>query len=202
MKPVYGDDIAYQIAEYSRLSGITKIVLGRDMIPHRYIFRKASLTEQLIELAPDFDIHIIPDNRRSNRFTSRYREVLHTPSVSLIDLAKSILILALATIIGFLFHCLGLNETNIITVYILGVMLTSVFTKNSVYSLINSIAGVLAFNFFFTEPRFSLNVHSNDYPVTFVVMFVVSFLTSSLAAKLKSLAKHSAQMAWPDKDFA
>ena len=75
-------------------------------------------------------------------------------------------------------------------------MLTSVFTKNSVYSLINSIAGVLAFNFFFTEPRFSLNVHSNDYPVTFVVMFVVSFLTSSLAAKLKSLAKHSAQMAW------
>ena len=199
IETVYGDDIAYQIAEYSRLSGITKIVLGRDMIPHRYIFRKASLTEQLIELAPDFDIHIIPDNRRSNRFTSRYREVLHTPSVSLIDLAKSILILALATIIGFLFHCLGLNETNIITVYILGVMLTSVFTKNSVYSLINSIAGVLAFNFFFTEPRFSLNVHSNDYPVTFVVMFVVSFLTSSLAAKLKSLAKHSAQMAWRTK---
>ena len=102
IETVYGDDIAYQIAEYSRLSGITKIVLGRDMIPHRYIFRKASLTEQLIELAPDFDIHIIPDNRRSNRFTSRYREVLHTPSVSLIDLAKSILILALATIIGLL----------------------------------------------------------------------------------------------------
>lgn len=52
IETVYGDDIAYQIAEYSRLSGITKIVLGRDMIPHRYIFRKASLTEQLIELAP------------------------------------------------------------------------------------------------------------------------------------------------------
>ena len=35
--------------------------------------------------------------------------------------------------------------------------------------------------------------------VTFLVMFLASLLTGSLAAKLKSLAKHSAQLAWRTK---
>lgn len=199
IETVYGDDIAYQIAEFSRLSGITKIVLGRGAMPHRSLLRKPSLTERLIEFAPDLDIHVIPDSGRQGRRFSRYREVLHAPSLSALDLAKSALILTLATAVGFLFQSLGLSETNIITVYILGVMLASVFAKSPVCSLINSVVGVLAFNFFFTEPRFTLSAHGSDYPVTFLVMFVVSLLTSSLAARLKSLAKHSAQLAWRTK---
>lgn len=62
IETVYGDDVAYQIAEFSRLSGVTKIVLGRSGIPRRPWFHKASLTERLIELSPELDIHIIPDN--------------------------------------------------------------------------------------------------------------------------------------------
>ena len=48
IETVYGDDVAYQIAEFSRLSGVTKIVLGRSGIPHHMLFRKPSLTERLI----------------------------------------------------------------------------------------------------------------------------------------------------------
>ena len=199
IETVYGDDIAYQIAEFSRLSGITKIVLGRSSIPRRSFFHKHSLTERLIEFAPDLDIYIIPDTGRANRYPVRYREGLYTPSVTLLDLAKSALILILTTLVGFLFHYLGLDERNIVTVYILGVMLASVITRSSVCSLINSVVGVLAFNFFFTRPRFSLDVDSSEYIITFVVMFVVSFLTSSLTARLKSLAKRSAQVAWRTK---
>ena len=78
-------------------------------------------------------------------------------------------------------------------------MLTSIFTKSAVCSFLNSVVGVLAFNFFFTEPRFSLHIYASDYMVTFLVMFLASLLTGSLAAKLKSLAKHSAQLAWRTK---
>ena len=39
IETVYGDDVAYQIAEFSRLYGVTKIVLGRSGIPHRQIGR-------------------------------------------------------------------------------------------------------------------------------------------------------------------
>lgn len=199
IETVYGDDVAYQIAEFSRLSGVTKIVLGRSGISYRIFFRKPSLTEQLIELVPELDIHIIPDNGLNGRFAAKHREIMRLPTLSILDLLKSASLLVLATLVGFLFYHLGFTEANIITLYILGVMLVSVFTKSSVCSFIASIVSVLTFNFFFTEPRFSLHAYDSGYPVTFLVMFLASLLTGSLASKLKTHAKRSAQVAWRTK---
>ena len=58
---------------------------------------------------------------------------------------------------------------------------------------------MLAFNFFFTEPRFSLHAYDSGYPVTFLLMFLASLITGSLASKLKTHAKRSAQVAWRTK---
>ena len=199
IETVYGDDVAYQIAEFSRLSGATKIVLGRSGISHYMFWRKPPLTERLIELIPELDIHIIPDNGLNGRFAAKHQEVMRLPTLSILDLLKSALLLILATLIGFLFYYLGFTEANIITLYILGVMLVSISTKSSVCSFIASFVGVLTFNFFFTEPRFSLNAYDSGYPITFLVMFLASLLTGSLASKLKSHAKRSAQVAWRTK---
>ena len=59
---VCGNDIAFQIAEYARLSGVTKVVIGRTVIGKRRFIGKPTLTEKLISLAPNVDIHIIPDS--------------------------------------------------------------------------------------------------------------------------------------------
>ena len=132
VETVYGDDVAYQIAEFSRLSGVTKIVLGRGETSNRILFWKPSLTERLVELTPELDIHIIPDTGTARRFASHYKKELYAPAVPLLDLLKSTLLLVLSTLVGLIFYYLGLSEANIITVYILGVMLTSIFTKSAV----------------------------------------------------------------------
>lgn len=199
IETVYGDDVAYQIAEFSRLSGVTKIVLGRSGIPHRLLLRKPSLTERLIELTPELDIHIIPDNGVNRLLDTKHREVMHMPSISVLDLLKSAGILILVTLIGLLFYNFGFTEANIITLYILGVMLISVYTRSSICSLVASIASVLTFNFLFTVPRFTLQAYDSEYPITFLVMFLASLLTGSLASKIKSHAKRSAQVAWRTK---
>lgn len=199
IETVYGDDVAYQIAEFSRLSGVTKIVLGRSGIPRRLLLRKPSLTERLIELTPELDIHIIPDNGVNRLLDTKHREVMHMPSISVLDLLKSAGILVLVTLIGLLFYNFGFTEANIITLYILGVMLISVCTRSSICSLVASIASVLTFNFLFTVPRFTLQAYDSEYPITFLVMFLASLLTGSLASKLKSHAKRSAQVAWRTK---
>lgn len=199
IETVYGDDVADQIAEFSRLSGVTKIVLGRSGIPHRLLLRKPSLTERLIELTPELDIHIIPDNGVNRLLDTKHREVMHIPSISVLDLLKSAGILILVTLIGLLFYNFGFTEANIITLYILGVMLISVCTRSSICSLVASIASVLTFNFLFTVPRFTLQAYDSEYPITFLVMFLASLLTGSLASKLKSHAKRSAQVAWRTK---
>ena len=189
IETVYGDDVADQIAEFSRLSGVTKIVLGRSGIPRRLLLRKTSLTERLIELTPELDIHIIPDHGVNRLLDTKHREVMHMPSISVLDLLKSAGILVLVTLIGLLFYNFGFTEANIITLYILGVMLISVYTRSSICSFVASIASVLTFNFLFTVPRFTLQAYDSEYPITFLVMFLASLLTGSLASKLKSHAK-------------
>lgn len=199
VETVYGDDVAYQIAEFARLSGAAKIVIGRSTQQGRLFFRRPSLIERLIYLAPALDIHIIPDNHPANQTAAKYMEAMYVSPVSLLDLMKSALILILVTLAGWVFYHFGSTEANVIAIYLLGVMLISVFTKSSVCSLTGSVIAVLAFNFFFTEPRFTLQAHGSDYPVTFLVMFLVSLITGSMAARLKAHAKHSAQVAWRTK---
>ena len=112
---------------------------------------------------------------------------------------KSVAILILASCIGMLFRQLGFAEANIITVYVLGVLVTSVVTRHRIYSLISSIVSVFVFNFFFTDPQFTLRAYDQGYPVTFLIMFLAALLTSSLAVKLKEHAKQSAKAAYRTK---
>ena len=200
IETVYGNDIALQIAEFARLSGVTKIVIGRSSATRKSLFSKPTLTDRLIAAAPQVDIHIIPDAGSASA-GYRMKKVRPTQSVGsfLLDAAKSLAILAVATVIGFLFDSLDFAEANIITVYVLGVLVTSVVTSNRVHSLIASIVSVLVFNFFFTDPKLTLQAYGQGYPVTFVIMFVAAFLTGTLAIKLKDNAKQAAQAAFRTK---
>ena len=65
------------------------------------------------------------------------------------DMIKSIGMLMLSSAIGYGFWHLGMSESNIIMMYILGVLITSVITTYQVYSLVASAISVFVFNFFF-----------------------------------------------------
>ena len=67
---IYGDDIPQQIAEFARISGITKIVLGRSSVHRRHFWSGPSLTEKLTLTAPNLDIYIIPDASAENGYDS------------------------------------------------------------------------------------------------------------------------------------
>ena len=58
---VTGEDVAYQIAEYARLSDISCIVIGQTNTVGGLLRRKKSLTDRLVAYAPDLDYYIIPD---------------------------------------------------------------------------------------------------------------------------------------------
>lgn len=112
------------------------------------------------------------------------------------DLLITAVILTAATIIGSIFLKLGFTESNIITVYILGVLLTSLFTRGYTCSVIGSIFSVTLFNFFLTKPRLTFHAYDSGYPVTFAIMLAASVITGTLASKLKHHAKQSAQSAF------
>ncbi|MDD7404008.1 MAG: DUF4118 domain-containing protein [Butyribacter sp.] len=115
------------------------------------------------------------------------------------DIMKSAGALLLTTGIAFLFQRLGFTEANIITVYILSVLIISLVTVNPIYGLLSSAASVIIFNFFFTEPKYTLFAYEQGYPVTFLVMFLSALITGTLASELKEHAHKSAQAAYRTK---
>ena len=195
IETVYGEDVAFQISEFSRLSGVSKIVIGRSNTVRKHLFSKPSLTEKLISYSPNLDIHIIPDST-ANTEKKKIKSNKNDLALSIKDILISIIILVAASCVGFVFYNLGFSEANIITVYILGVLITSVTTTHRIYSLISSIVSVIVFNFLFTEPRFTLLAYDKGYPVTFFIMFIAAFITGSLAVRLKNSAKQSARSAF------
>ena len=192
---VYGDDPAEQIAEYAKVSGITKIVLGRANHRTSIFMKSKTLADRLTSRIENLDVYIIPDIQPLYR---KRRKLLHRSEqgFSWQDFGKSVLLTVAATGIGSLFYKLGLREANIIIVYLLGVLLTAVWTNGYFYGILVSLLSVFSFNFFFTVPRFSLTSIDPNYPVTFLVMLLASCLSCSLATRVKRQGRQSAQRAY------
>lgn len=183
---VYGEDVSYQIAEYVKVSGISKIIIGRSNNKKTLFFKKQNFIDKLTALAPNVDIYVIPDNRKP--YSNKAKFKLKSPVFSVADTIKAMAVLAMVTIIGFWFDSLGFSEANIITVYILGVLITAFITDGQIYGFISSIICVLTFNFFFTDPYFTFAAINPGYPATFAIMFISSFLTSTLTKRVKRQA--------------
>ncbi len=198
IETVYGEDVPYQIAEFARLSGVTKIVLGRSAVTRKHLLGKPTLTEQLLSYVPEIDIHIIPDKSADAAYHPRKARRSSEKNIWQ-NVLKSAGILAGATLLSLLFYHLGFTNANIIMVYILGVLLTAIATPHQVYSLVSSIASVIIFNYLFTIPRFTLTAYETGYPITFVVMFLTAYITGTFASRYKEQAGQSAKIAYRTK---
>lgn len=196
IETVYGDDISFQIAEFARLSGITRIVIGRSTAKKKGVFAGTSLVEKLIDHAPEMEIYIIPDSQMGPEVIRKWNRLAQKNAFSFKAAVKSAGILFAATAVGWLFEKLKLTDANIITVYILGVLLISIVTEGWFYSFSSTIASVLIFNFLFTAPRFTLRAYDRSYPFTFAVMFLAALITGSLASRLKQHAGQAARDAY------
>lgn len=189
---LYGEDAATQIAEYARVSGATKIVLGKSP-DKRGLFPSKNLIDRLNELAPDVDVFVIPDNGTAAAKMPRHS--FSDEHFSAEDLLKTLAILGLCTLIGFAFTYLGFSTANVIVVYILGVLCIAMITRGRSYSLLTSILSVLIFNFFFTAPYFSLSADPSHI-ATFVIMFAAAFFISSLTTRIKKQTVLTARRAY------
>ena len=197
-----GDDVAYQIAEYARISGASKLVMGRNTAA-RSTFGRPTLADRLIALAPNLDIYIIPDRSpmrarmaRGRRRTGRLARLFVRPRVS--DVIWTVALLAGATALGYLFTTLGFATEDITSVYVLATLICSVVTSNRVCALSIAALSVLTYNFCFVEPLHTLAFRPSAGP-TFVIMFATAVLSSMLASLVSDQARQPALTAYRTK---
>lgn len=189
---VVGDDVAQQISEYAKISGVSKIVIGRSSPrPHS---RAKTIIDQLALLAPDLEIYIIPDTHVESMKKKKLNGKLCS-TFDHRDLYITVFLFFTATGINLLMFYFQLPESNIIMVYLLAIVLISYSTSSRVYGLSVSLLIVVLFNFFFTVPRFSLEAYDPAYAMTFAVLFIVSFIISTLTRTMRMQLRVNAMQA-------
>lgn len=141
------------------------------------------------------EIKIMEENERREGVLKKHF-ALYAKKPSIKDCFVTVFIFMICTIIGLLFQKLHFTDTNIVTIYILGVLITSILTDGYLCSIVGSFLSVVLFCFFLTEPRMSFQTYAVGYPVTFAIMLVCSVLAGTLSAKLKMHARISSQLAF------
>ena len=94
----------------------------------------------------------------------------------------TVVTVGLAVAIGWYF--LDRRQTDVLMTLLLGVVLTAVRFGYAA-SLMTAVLSVLAFDFFFVEPYFSLDVYDGRYILTFAVMFFVALVISNQTEHLR-----------------
>ena len=195
---VSGEDVARQIAEYARVSNVTKVVMGRTA--HKILFGQSRKTvvESLNQYAPNLEVYIIPDLQSGIGQRPRVRLIAKgtMKGVKGTDFLIMLGLMAVSTAAGLALKNFHLSEANIIMIYLLGVMVTAILTEGYFCSVMASVCSVLLFNYFFTVPLHSLQAYDASYPLTFVMMFAVSFLTSWNMSKIQKQNEVNARRAY------
>lgn len=196
---VYGTDIAYQIVEYAIVGNISKIVMGRSRKQWMFGKSRSEVLEQLTYRAPNIDVYIIPDMKHTKEYREKGKsseKKEESGKKVLLELGKITAIMALSTMAAYIFQWFRLSEANLIMVYMVGVLLSSYVADNKIYALYSALLSMLSFNFFFTEPYFSLKAYDKGSPVTFAMLFAVGFFMASMTRQLKAQTRESAKKAY------
>ena len=191
-----------QIAEYAKLSGVSKIVLGRSPAGKSLFRQTPTLMERLAELAPEIDIYIIPDAQPPHRQRTRHLPHFRTLS-ALFGTSPSSwrqwgltgLLLCLCSAGGWLLRLCGVHDIGITGLYMFGVLGIAAFTEGPWYGMAASVLSVLLFDCLFVPPLFTLSVYDLNYFITFAFMFLVALSASALTSRARSQARQSIRRA-------
>lgn len=187
----YGDDIAYQISQYAKTAGVSKLVLGRSY-QKKSILYKPTIVDKLTKLSPNLDIYIIPDNNSSRQNFNKY-QYKSIFRFSTRDTCISMVTLLVITLLAYLAQIMGFDMTTILLLYVLSSCIIGSLTLLPIYSFVIPFINVCLINYLFINPKYSLEIISSEYVVVLIVMIVVSVIINGLNFKLKK-EKNSASL--------
>jgi two-component system sensor histidine kinase KdpD len=107
----------------------------------------------------------------------------------------AVALVAAATAVGWPLHrTLGVADTNILMLYLLGVLWIATHHSRGA-AVVASVLGVAAFDFTFVLPYYRFTVHDPQYLVTFAVMLTTALLISELTHRMRAQSE-AAKVAW------
>lgn len=182
------DGIGEAIVEYARSHNAAQIVIGRSRgVRHRLRFR-SNLAQWLFAHARDFEITVVSEGNGE----TAARTIVGSGKaegggwMSWRDAYIAIACSVGATALSWLIEPL-VGNANLALVFLLGVTFAGA-SGGLAAAFLSSTTGFLAYNYFFTEPRLSLDVSEPEDLAALLVFLGVSLVVGQLAGRLRRQA--------------
>ncbi|KRA46453.1 sensor histidine kinase KdpD [Pseudoxanthomonas sp. Root630] len=176
-----GARIADALLDHATQSGASTLVLGRTRErPVARMFNR-TLTQQLLQRGAHYELVIIstPEARaRARRGGTRLSDLLGRHDLVFAAVA-SVLAVGVAALAE---RWVGLDDLSM--VFIVAVVLVAARTRMTA-AVVAALLSFLAYNFFFIEPRFTLNIGARQGVMTVVLFLVAALVAGRLASRLR-----------------
>jgi two-component system, OmpR family, sensor histidine kinase KdpD len=176
-----GTDVANEILRFAREYNINHIVIGKPLHSMLLGFWKGSPASRLLHTPSEFELHLITptsEKREAETKPKPERLVLNPKDYSL-----TLLMIVAVTLLNFFLQEF-VNPMSLVYIYLIATIASGLLFGTGP-SLFSSIVSLLTFDYFFTEPRYSLTMH-HPHDIINVVVF---FLTSIIIGQLVKITK-------------
>ncbi len=180
-----GPSAAATLIEYARTRNATRVIVGSPKRRGWRALLRASTPLDLVRHAPGFDILTVAAAETQAARPAAYSGTgaYGGSSIRWGRYASAAATTAVCTAVAFLLYP-RFELSNLVMVYLLGVTLAGLrFGRGP--SLLTSILNVVAFDFFFVPPRFTLAISDAQYLVTFAVMLTIALVIANLMASVR-----------------
>jgi two-component system sensor histidine kinase KdpD len=182
-----GDDAAEEVIRFARQRNVTRIILGKPTHSTLRDRIRGSFLESLVRSSGNIDVHAISGDVEKAAAEPRPPEpARRRKRQNATGFVAALAAVGLATVIG---HTVFREQhADIVMVYLLGIVLVSL-RWGLAPSLFAAIGAIVAFDFFFIPPYFTLAVTDLRHFVTFGVMFLVAVVISGLTKRVRDQAE-------------
>jgi len=179
-----GQEVADTLISYARSKNITKIIVGKPVKPKWRELIFGTIVDKLARKCGEIDLYILSGETQEQ--PPKSKPIVLKP-FNWKQLIWTIGIVVSCTIIDrILFSYLDVvnSVVNLVMIYLLGITWIA-FRYGRQMSIIASFLSVLAFDFFFTQPYYTMVVSDIQYIITFLVMLIVGLTISQLTDQLR-----------------
>ncbi|CAH1687303.1 sensory histidine kinase KdpD [Hyphomicrobiales bacterium] len=193
-----GQDVAQDILHYAASNNFNHVVIGTPKKPRWRELFVGSVSHDLIRDAGDISIHVISGDERETS-PSRGVRVVEPRGFNVRPFGLALVYIAIATLFGSLLTHI-LDVRNIALVFLMAV-LTSAVTAGLGPALFASVLGALAFNFFFLQPLYTLDIGDPESVIALFFYLGVAVIASNLTARVQRQATAARQRARTTEDL-
>jgi two-component system sensor histidine kinase KdpD len=178
---IQGRSVAAAVTEYASKNNITKVLVGKPADRRWWNLPGRSVASQIIRQSEHIDVYIVGGDR--GVALERDKTVTAQPSRRWRRYLLGLALVVLSSLLGLLMRE-HFSPATIIMIYLLSVVISALYLGLGP-SILVSILGIMAFDFFLIPPYLTFAVADTEYVFTFIVLLVIGIVVSYLTSRVR-----------------